>query len=67
LNALGEYRLATGEQRSYLVALDALDMHAAVPAAPEQLRDASRVVLISLVAHGRQRRFNLTVLICVQS
>jgi hypothetical protein len=35
-------------------------MHAAVPAAAKQLRDASRIVLVSLVAHRRECRLDLT-------
>lgn len=34
-------------------------MHAAVPAGPENLGDAAGVVLVGLVAHGRQRRVDL--------
>jgi hypothetical protein len=48
IDALGEHCLAAGEQSPDMVTLDALDVHAAVPAAPEQLRDASRIVSVLL-------------------
>ena len=40
-------------------AFDALYMHTAVPAGPQQLRDPARIVLVSLVAHGGKGRADL--------
>ena len=59
IDALSQHSLATGQQRSHLVALDALYVHAAVPAAAQQLCDTSCIVLVGLVAHGRECRLDL--------
>ena len=59
IDALGQHRLAAGEQCSYLVTLNALDMYAAVSAAAQQLCDATRIILVGLVAHGRECRLHL--------
>ena len=59
VDALALHDLAAGEQRPGVVALDALHVHPAVPARAQDLGDAAGVVLVGLVAHGRQRRVDL--------
>src|SRR5215207_7332 len=56
---LAENSSATGEQQSYLVALQTLYMDTAVPTSSQDLRDAARVIAISLVAHRCQRSADL--------
>lgn len=60
INALGEHGLATRQEWTYAMTLHALDMYAAVPAATQQLRDATGVVSVGLVAPRRECGLHLS-------
>ena len=49
----------TGEQHADVVACHALDAHLAVPATAQLVGDASRIMLIRLVAHRTERCLDL--------
>ncbi len=53
-------QLPAGQQRAHLLHVDGLDMNGAIPAQPHHLRDATRVVSISLITHCRQRNAHVT-------
>jgi hypothetical protein len=56
---LGLQQLAAGEQRPHLLGVGGLAVHGTVPAHPEQLGDAARVLAIRLDHHRRERRLDV--------
>src|SRR4051812_28537869 len=56
---LAQQQSAPGEQGSDLLRRHRLVMHRAIPAHPQQLGDAARVLAVSLHRHGRERRLDL--------
>ena len=53
IDAFTLHDLADGKQCSDVMTFDAFHMHPTVPPRPEDLRNATGVVLVRLVAHGR--------------
>ena len=62
VNALIEDRSATAEQHANVMTLHALNVHRASPAAAQQLGDTTCVMFVGLVAHRRERCFDLLCL-----